>query len=92
MLSETVQLELVKAIPQDLMALGVMVGAFFSYLAHRQAKKTEENTNHLKDELVAEVKKVSFAAGQEAQRGISESREKDYQAGRKDQAEGNPTT
>ncbi len=47
------------------------ISACFSYLAARDAahalavsRKTEENTNHMKDELVAEVRSASFAAGQ----------------------------
>lgn len=76
--SEAVQLELVKNLPPLFGAIGGVAAAYFSYRTHATAKetvviaketkaiaeKTEHNTNHMKDELVAEVRKGAFAAGQ----------------------------
>lgn len=59
-------------------AFGAALGGYFSYKAHGTAKyvaeiaretndvakKTEQNTNHLKDELVEAVSRERFAAGQ----------------------------
>lgn len=70
-MSEAVQLALIDKLPSLIAGVSGMFAAYFAYRAHRIAKdtnvvarKTEENTNHLKDELVAEVRKASFAAGQ----------------------------
>jgi hypothetical protein len=74
MISEAVQLKLVENIPQIMVGISSIAIAYFTYRTHEVtkdtniiAKKTEENTNHLKDELVAEVRKASFAAGQKDQ-------------------------
>ena len=69
-MSDAVQVALITSIPATLAAI-------FSYLASRRsadaaatardtqviAKKTEENTNHLKDELVELTAKSSHAEG-----------------------------
>jgi hypothetical protein len=76
MMSEAVQLALVNNIPQIVTGVSAIAIAYLTYRTHVVAKETsvvakqtEENTNHLKDELVAEVRKASFAAGQKDQQG-----------------------
>ncbi len=64
MLSEAVQLALVAKLPELAIAAASIATSYLSYRTHKIAKKTEENTNHLKDELVAAVSKERFAAGQ----------------------------
>lgn len=44
-------------------ALSAIVSAYFSYKAKIQSEKTEKNTNHMKDELVALTAKSSHAEG-----------------------------
>ena len=76
-MSDEIIKELIKIIPNVVSALGASLAAYFSYrsvvhskesAAHSKkaitiAKQTEVNTNHLKDELVAEVRKASHAEG-----------------------------
>ncbi len=64
MLSEAVQLALVARLPELAIAAASIFTSYLTYRTHTIAKKTEENTNHLKDELVAAVGKERFAAGQ----------------------------
>ena len=75
MISEAVQLELVRNIPQIMTGVSAVAIAYFTYRTHlvaqntnEVAKHTEQNTNHMKDELVAEVRKASFAAGKQEQK------------------------
>lgn len=75
MISEAVQLELVKNIPQIMTGGSAIAIAYFTYKTHLVTKETktiaehtEQNTNHMKDELVAEVRKASFAAGQKEEK------------------------
>lgn len=75
MISEAVQLKLIDNIPQIVTGVSAIAIAYFTYRTHlisqdtnAVAKHTEQNTNHMKDELVAEVRKASFAAGQKDQK------------------------
>ncbi len=67
-MTEAVQLALIKNIPGIVVAVSTIATAYLSYRTHIVAKKTEKNTNHLKDELVEEVRKGSFAAGQKQEK------------------------
>jgi len=67
-MSETVQLALIEKVPSIVIAITTIVTAWLTYRTHRVAKQTEENTNHLKDELVQEVRQASFAAGQKQEK------------------------
>jgi hypothetical protein len=67
LLSDPVQLALIASLTTIIPS---MVSAFFAYKASVHAKravdvaqKTEENTNHMKDELVALTAKSSHAEG-----------------------------
>jgi len=76
-MSDEVAKELIKTIPQVVTALGAAFATYFAYksLAYSKkaadnsteaiviAKQTEQNTNHMKDELVNEVRKASHAEG-----------------------------
>ena len=91
MLSENVQLELIRAVP-------TLIVAYFSYKAAQhakdasiQSKQTEQNTNHLKDELVAEVRKASIQIGRDQEKREAEDRDISYQSGKQSEREGNPT-
>jgi hypothetical protein len=74
-MSEKVLLAIVGIVP-GIVAAGVSaISAYFAYKAHMTsiatreiAERTEENTNHLKDELVAEVRSASFAAGRKQEK------------------------
>lgn len=75
MISEAVQIELVKDVPQIVTGLSAVLIAYFTYRTHAVAKETnavakmtEHNTNSMKDELVSEVRKASFAAGVQNER------------------------
>jgi hypothetical protein len=66
-MSDVVKVALISAAST---ALPSLLAAFFSYRASRHAKlavqiatQTEENTNHMKDELVALTAKSSHAEG-----------------------------
>jgi len=66
-MSDPVQIALISALTTGIPSI---LGAIFAFMASRHAKaaavqsaKTEENTNHMKDELVHEVRQASFAAG-----------------------------
>ncbi len=45
-----------------------IVSAYFAYRAAVISKKTEINTNHLKDELIAAVSAERYAAGQKQEK------------------------
>lgn len=88
MLSDAISIEIVRgltvAVPTTLAAVGSILGAFYAYQASKHAKiaaeqaiKTEQNTNHMKDELVAEVRKTGLLDANAA-----------YQAGKREAKEG----
>ncbi len=49
-------------------SIPAIIAAYFSYRAKVISEKTEHNTNHLKDELVAAVSAERFAAGQKQEK------------------------
>lgn len=65
-MTEAVQLALIDKLPAIVIAICTLATAYLTYRTHKVAKQTEENTNHLKDELVAEVRQASFAAGEKS--------------------------
>jgi len=64
-MSDPVKIQLILSGTTVLIAL---ITAYFARQAAQTSKKTEENTNHLKDELVAAVSKERYAAGQKQER------------------------
>jgi hypothetical protein len=101
-MTDAVQIELIRGltvgVPGLFGAVGGMVAAYFSYKASQHAKeamtqvaKVEQNTNHLKDELVAEVRKASIEVGKQQEKAAASERDTNFQAGRQSQMEGNPT-
>ena len=45
-----------------------IISAYFAYRAAVISEKTEKNTNHLKDELVASVKEAAYEAGRKQEK------------------------
>ena len=86
-------------------AAGAFFAAYFAYKASEhtrtaidiskqtleQSTKVEQNTNHLKDELVAEVRKASIEVGKQQEKDAASERETNFQAGKQAQREGNPS-
>jgi len=64
-MSDPVKTQLILSGTSVLIAL---ITAYFAYRAKVVAEHTEQNTNHLKDELVAAVSKERYAAGQKEQK------------------------
>jgi hypothetical protein len=94
-MTDAVQIALIQGL-----TVGVpgMVAAYFSYRASQHAKETlvqtskvEQNTNHLKDELVAEVRRASIEVGKQQEKSAASERDTNFQAGRQAEKEGNPS-
>ena len=96
MLSDQVEIEALKALPQFVIGIGTILAAIFGYLAQKnskeaatQARITEQNTNHIKDELVAEVRKASIRVGRDLEKLEALDRDASYQSGKQAEREGN---
>ena len=75
MIAQAVWIALIDKIPVIVAAGASIASAYLAYKTHTVSKETqavaiqtEQNTNHLKDELVNEVRQAAFAAGQKQEK------------------------
>lgn len=64
-MSDAVKIQLILSGASVLIAL---ITAYFALQAARVSKRTEENTNHMKDELVASVREAAYEAGRKQEK------------------------
>jgi hypothetical protein len=64
-MSDAVKIQLILSAASVLVSL---ITAYFAASTKKTSERTEQNTNHLKDELVAAVSKEQFAAGRKQEK------------------------